>query len=42
MKATAIVVALSGMLSFGVQLTEAKCFGDGAIWPNKELARAFA
>lgn len=42
MKTTDIVAALSGMLSFGVQLTEANCFGDGATWPNKEQARAFA
>jgi hypothetical protein len=26
------------MLSFGIQSAEAKCFGNGASWPNKEVS----
>jgi hypothetical protein len=42
MKTAAIIATLSSMMSFGIQLTEAKCFGNGATWLNKEQSRAFA
>jgi hypothetical protein len=41
MKTTAILAALTGMLSLGVQLVEANCFNSGPTWPNKEQARSF-
>ena len=27
------------MLSFGTQSVQAKCFGDGATWPNREVRK---
>lgn len=42
MKTTSIIAALASVLSFGIQGASAKCYSDGANWPNKEEARSFA
>jgi hypothetical protein len=42
MKSTSIFAAIASMLSLGIHSASAKCFGDGASWPNKEEARSFA
>jgi hypothetical protein len=39
MKTNSIIAAIAGMLSFGSQSVEAKCFKDGATWPNRELRK---
>lgn len=41
MKTSTILVALGGVLSFGVQSVSANCYGSGDSWPNMEQARAF-
>jgi hypothetical protein len=38
MKTTSILAAIVGVLSCGIQSVEAKCFGDGASWANKEVS----
>jgi hypothetical protein len=39
MKTTSILAAIASMLSFGTQSVQAKCFKDGATWPNREVRR---
>jgi hypothetical protein len=39
MKTTSIIAAITGMAAFGIQNAQAKCFGDGATWPNREVRR---
>jgi hypothetical protein len=39
MKTTSILAAVAGMLSFGIQSAQAKCFEDGATWPNREVRK---
>jgi hypothetical protein len=39
MKTTSIITAITGMLAFGTQNVQAKCFGDGATWPNREVRK---
>ncbi|KAI3391928.1 hypothetical protein diail_6630, partial [Diaporthe ilicicola] len=41
MKTSAILVALGGVLSLGVQSVAATCYGSGDSWPNTEEARNF-
>lgn len=41
MKTSTILVALSGVLSFGVSSVSAGCYGSGDSWPNTEEARSF-
>lgn len=41
MKTSTILIALGGVLSFGVQSVSANCYGSGDSWPSTEQARAF-
>lgn len=41
MKTSTILIALGGVLSFGVSSVSAGCYGSGDSWPNTEEARSF-
>lgn len=41
MKTSSILATIASMLSLGIKQVSAKCYGDGATWPNKEEARNF-
>ncbi|KAH7259445.1 uncharacterized protein BKA55DRAFT_687743 [Fusarium redolens] len=41
MKTTAILTAVASMLTFSVQTADAKCYGSGDRWPDKDQAARF-